>query len=111
MVAVRQALLSRGLSLANERIDGETERYVVADVPDLGVELWVYLDGACATSPSGDLRLEEWDTRSPDEMCQRVAEFLRTVPPSGAPPNKALQPTRAAEPNNRRETARFGPRG
>lgn len=111
MEAVRRTLSSRGMSLANERIEGETERYVVAGVPDLGAELWVYLDGACATSPLGEMRLEEWDTRSPDEMCDRVAEFFRTLPPSGAPPNTAVQPTRAAGPNEQREPAGSGPRG
>lgn len=98
MEAVRQALSIRGIPLANERIEGDMERFVVADVPDLGAVVWIYLSGACAMAPSGEMRVEEWDTRSPDEMCQRVADFLRTLPPSDAPPNNALQPTRTCGP-------------
>jgi hypothetical protein len=41
-----------------------------------------------------------------DEHCSGVE-----CPPLGIPPNRALQPTRAAEPNGKRELTSSGPRG
>lgn len=95
MDVISRVLSGRGMSLANERMEGETERFVVVEVPALGAVVWIYVDGVCATSPSGEMRIEEWDTRSPDEMCQRIADFLRALRPMDAPPNDAVHPTLA----------------
>ena len=38
------------------------------------------LNGVCVRAPSRDLLVEEWDARTPDEICRRAAEFLQNLP-------------------------------
>ena len=91
-----EVLASRGLSLRNRRIEEDPlEPYqapsttrearnrgcmIVADMPELGAEVWISGDQTDISSPSDELRLEEWDTKTPDEHYETVVSFVRSLP-------------------------------
>ena len=73
---VREKLASRGVELTERQILGEGERYITATIPRLDATIWIYHDGTEIQSSDDELRLERWDTRTPDEHRARVFEFL-----------------------------------
>ena len=79
---VRAALRERGLELAGRelvRTEGDAENYIVADIPRLAAKIWIYRDQTDVVTPTSELRLEEWDARTPDEHRARVIDFIRCL--------------------------------
>ena len=79
--AVRALLKERGLDLVNRELvrTGGPEDYIVADVPALQAKVWIYSDQTDVETPTADLRLEEWDARTPEEHLEKVLAFLRSL--------------------------------
>jgi hypothetical protein len=84
---VLAALEARGLSLSNRRIeelrgsgDEDTEPMIVGEIPVLGAKLWIYADQTDITTQTEELRLEEWDTKTPAEHFAAVEEFVLSLP-------------------------------
>ena len=87
-IRVRDILQRRGLYLVNRRVipmGDDGEHYVVAEILPLEAKIWMYSDQTDVSSPMGELRLEEWDARTPEDHYARVTEFLESLPePGGA---------------------------
>lgn len=76
---VRSALDARGLELMDRqvvRMEAGDERYIVAEIPSLETRIWMHRDQTDISAPTGELRLERWDARTPAEHHARVAAFL-----------------------------------
>src|SRR5262245_16938288 len=80
------ALAARGLSLEQRQIEPfrwpgeEPELMVVACVPNLSAEVWIYADQTEIKTPGATLRLEAWDTKTPEEHYARVEAFVASLP-------------------------------
>jgi len=79
-----EELASRGLSLQNRRIEPDLgpnrdESMVVAEVPELEAQIWFYPDQTDISTPKQNLRLEEWDTKTPEEHFETVVSFIRSL--------------------------------
>ena len=66
---LNEALAEVGSAVVDRTIAGETDRYVTGKLRNTQVEIWIYLDGAQLSGPDLDFRLEDWDARTPDELC------------------------------------------
>jgi hypothetical protein len=84
---VVEVLASRDLELRSRRLEPDPipepdfrSQMVVAEVPELGAEFWFYSDQTDISAPPSALHLEEWDARTPDEHCDKVVEFVRSLP-------------------------------
>jgi hypothetical protein len=75
--AVTSALLPSGVELIDRTIEGEQERVIRARISGTGWTIWIYLDGAQVSSETATLiRLEQWDTKSPDELIDKLVASL-----------------------------------
>ena len=77
---IEEALSRRGLGLRNRVAHTKGEAYITASVPELGAELWIYLDQTEIRCPAEALNLEAWDTKTPEEHYERVVGFLESQP-------------------------------
>jgi hypothetical protein len=79
---VLAVLESRGMQLAKRRLvptERNAEDYIVAEIPALNARISIYRDQTNVSSPAGNLRLEEWDARTPQEHHSKVVEFLASL--------------------------------
>ncbi len=79
-----EELASRGLSLRNRRIESDVgpnrdESMIIAEVPELDARVWLYPDQTDIVTPQKKLRLEEWDTLTPEEHFETVVSFVSSV--------------------------------
>lgn len=84
---VVEVLRERGLALTSREVhmgrilDHEPlAAWVTASVPELGAELWLSCDQTEIVAPNYKLILEEWDTRTPQEHLDTVADAIRQLP-------------------------------
>lgn len=81
--ALVQATLSKwGMHLVDRRLirtQGDAANHVEARIPALGVEIWIFRDQTDISSGAAQLRLEEWDAKTPEEHHDRVIAFLTKV--------------------------------
>ena len=91
-----EVLASRGLLLLNRRIEadplgpyqapsstGEAQTpgcMVVAEITELGATVWLYRDQTDIRTSSKELRLEEWDTKTPEQHYDAVVAFVGSLP-------------------------------
>jgi hypothetical protein len=69
------ALGKQGFTLVDRELRGVTERYVQARIDGTDLTVWIYLDGAEVSSPSGAVaRLERWDAKTPGDL---INELIR----------------------------------
>jgi len=82
-IRVRDVLQQRGLTLAERHVvptPGDGGSFIAARIPGLSAEIWMHLDQTDIVSPNGQLRLEEWDARTPEEHYAKVVQFLQKLP-------------------------------
>jgi hypothetical protein len=61
-------------------VEGEAERFIVAEVPGLSATVWIYFDQTDIRAPTRELRLEEWATKTPEDHYRLVREFVASLP-------------------------------
>ncbi len=93
--AIVETLSDRGLSLRERTVEGDSERFVVAQVPELSATVWIYSNQTDIDAPGQELRLEQWDTRTPEDHYERVLAFLSGLPLVEEAPNTRVQTDRA----------------
>jgi hypothetical protein len=74
--------------MADRRIEQLTglhapEPIIVAEVPALDAQLWIYVDQTDVFTPTKRFSLEEWDAKTPEEHIDRVVEHIRELPVAG----------------------------
>lgn len=91
-----RVVASRGLSLLNRRLEADPlEPYqapsrtsegrnpgcmIVAEIAELGAKVWLSGDQTDISAPSKQLRLERWDTKTPEQHYEAVVSFVRSLP-------------------------------
>jgi hypothetical protein len=76
---LRAILSARGLEMVERQILGEDDRYIVAKIPRAEATIWIYCDETQIESGAEVLRLERWDTRTPEEHRDKAVEFLNSL--------------------------------
>ena len=88
------ALSLRGFELRNRRIEPDALQpgfaptaeaglpgcTIVAEVRELRAQIWLSCDQTMISTPTAELNLEEWDTRTPAEHYAMVEEFVANLP-------------------------------
>lgn len=59
--------------------EGGRELYISGKVPKLEARVWIYEDQTEICNPALDLRLECWDTKTPEEHHAIIAEHLKSL--------------------------------
>ena len=77
---VLDVLEHRGAPVTDRRVLGDEESYVLVNVASLNAQVWIYETEAHVNTYDLELRLEEWDTKTPEEHYSRVTEFLESLP-------------------------------
>lgn len=80
--AIQAALQDRGLTITSREIvrtRGGVEDHIVAEVLELEAKMWIYRDQTDVVTPKAQLRLEEWDARTPEAHRARVVAFLDSL--------------------------------
>lgn len=70
------ALRERGIDLVNRRLEGERERYIVAELPSHNITIWIYTDEPEISIRNKSLIYERPDY--PDES-KRISVFVEAV--------------------------------
>lgn len=82
------ALQVIGLSLANARIEGERERYLVAEVGGTSVQVWIYVDEAMFAVGKQSFYFEAPDYPDPNARITAFVSGVLASAQGGAPPDK-----------------------
>jgi hypothetical protein len=61
------------------RTRGGVEDHIVAEVLELEAKMWIYRDQTDVVTPKAQLRLEEWDARTPEAHRAKVVAFLDSL--------------------------------
>ena len=75
-----EVLEHRGAAVTDRRVLGDDESYVLLNIASLNAQIWIYQTEAHVNTYDLGLRLEEWDTKTPEEHYTRVTEFLESLP-------------------------------
>lgn len=81
---IEAILAENNLRLSDRVIESGIEVYISGKVPKLDAEIWIYEDQTDIKNPGLDLRLECWDTKTPQEHYVIVAEHLTGIIKSDA---------------------------
>jgi len=80
-----QVLMLRGLSLRGRRLEarpdyepdvGGASFWILAEIPELGADVLIYEDQTEVASDRKEIRLEQWDAKTPEEHIQFAEELL-----------------------------------
>ena len=55
---------------------GANEPYLVAQVPSLDAEIWIYRDGGDISTGGRHKLFEDWDADSPEELRRKIVAYL-----------------------------------
>jgi len=77
---LRVEIANRGLTIVEIVRTSEGYPYISYEVPGIGARIFVYNDQVEIATHKSHLILEQWDTRTPDEMVARATTFLRELP-------------------------------
>lgn len=56
--------------------EGESEVYVTGSVSQSPLRFWIYADGAQASGSGGEVMLERWDYRTPNDLIEQFIAFV-----------------------------------
>ena len=76
---IEAILAEHNLQLSDRKVEGGSELYITGKVAKLKVKVWIYEDQTDISNPGLELRLECWDTKTPEEHYAIVAEHLESV--------------------------------